>query len=75
RRFGLALGAGVKKEQAEADIGQAIEGLYNVDLVHALSQKHQIDMPITRQVYRIVHESLDPQIAVRELLERTPKSE
>jgi glycerol-3-phosphate dehydrogenase (NAD(P)+) len=32
-------------------------------------------MPITEQVYRILYEGLDPQEAVRNLLERDPKSE
>ncbi len=75
RRFGLALGSGIGREAAEKQIGQAIEGLYNVKNVYTLSKKHRIDMPITQQVYRIIHDSLDPKKAVQELLERAPKSE
>lgn len=75
RRFGLALGEGVSKKDAEKAIGQAIEGLYNTDQVRALAKKHAIEMPITRQVYRILHENLEPRRAVQELLERSPKME
>ncbi|AAO91015.1 NAD(P)H-dependent glycerol-3-phosphate dehydrogenase [Coxiella burnetii] len=75
RRFGLALGEGVDKKEAQQAIGQAIEGLYNTDQVHALAQKHAIEMPLTFQVHRILHEDLDPQQAVQELLERSPKAE
>ncbi len=75
RRFGLALGSGVGIKEAEKTIGQAVEGLYNVKQVYALSKRHKIEMPITHQVYRIIHESLDPKVAVQELLERAQKSE
>ena len=75
RRFGLVLGQGFNKEKAQYTIGQAIEGLYNTDQVHTLAQKHAIEMPITHQVYRILHENLDPGQAVQGLLERSPKVE
>ena len=75
RRFGLALGEGVGLKNAEQTIGQAIEGLYNTKQVFALAEKLAIEMPITRQVYRILHEDLAPQVAVIELLERAPKVE
>jgi len=75
RRFGLALGAGKDRETAEKEIGQAIEGLYNADQVYQLAKAHGIEMPITHQVYRILHENLDPKTAVQALLERAPKSE
>ena len=75
RQFGLALGKGIDVKTAEQAIGQAIEGLYNTAQVYKLAKKHAIDMPVTNQVYRILHENLDPRQAVRELLERSPKME
>lgn len=75
RRFGLALGEGVRKENAEQAIGQAIEGLYNTNQVWSLAKKHKIEMPVTQQIYRILHENLNPKQAVHELLHRSAKTE
>lgn len=75
RQFGLALGGGIIKENAKKAIGQAIEGLYNTNQVLALAKKYKIDMPITQQIYRILHENLEPKQAVQELLHRSTKTE
>ncbi|QTS83643.1 NAD(P)H-dependent glycerol-3-phosphate dehydrogenase [Coxiella endosymbiont of Amblyomma nuttalli] len=75
RRFGLALGKGVDLKIAEQAIEGAIEGLYNTDQVYKLAKKHAVEMPISHQVYRILHENLDPRQAARELLERPQKTE
>ena len=75
RRFGLALGKGISKENAEQAIDQTIEGLYNANKVWALAKKHKIEMPVTQQIYRILHENLDPKQAVQELLHRSAKTE
>ena len=74
-QFGLALGKGINLKTAEQAIGQAIEGLYNTAQVYKLAKKHAVEMPVIYQVYRILHENLDPLQAVRELLERSPKTE
>lgn len=75
RRFGKAVVRCKDIEAAERKIASAIEGLYNVRQVHELAQEKNIDMPITRQVYRILFESVMPEVAVAELLARTPYSE
>ena len=75
RRFGMALGTGIDPETAEQAIGQAIEGRHNSQQVYQLAQKHHVNMPISQQVYRILHHHLDARKAVQELLERTPKIE
>lgn len=74
RRFGIALGKGGDTKTAEKDIGQAVEGLYNAKQIYELAQEHTVDMPITKQVYRVIHENLDPRLAVKELLARVQKS-
>lgn len=75
RRFGMALGQGIEQDQAERDIGQVVEGFHNVRQIYELAQLHQIEMPITTEIFRILHEGLAPSIAVKKLLERTPKIE
>ena len=75
RRFGLALGQGKDPQQAQKDIGQVVEAAANAGEVWQLAQSHRIDMPITEQIYRILHQGVSPIDAAKELLSRTSKSE
>ncbi|MEY4685383.1 MAG: hypothetical protein RLZ25_1842 [Pseudomonadota bacterium] len=75
RRFGLGLGKGLSAEIIAAEIGQEIEGIPTARIVHELSLRHRIEMPITEQVYRILYEGLPPHEAVSNLLVREPKPE
>jgi len=75
RRFGLGLGKGLPRDEVVAQIGQEIEGVATAAVIHRLAQAHGVDMPITEQTYRILHEGLPPAEAVRNLLLREPKTE
>ena len=75
RRFGLGLGQGLAREQVIRDIGQEIEGITTAKLVYLLAQKHGIDMPITEQTYRVLHQGLAPLEAVENLFLRQPRPE
>lgn len=75
RRFGLAVGRGIKREQAEREIQQVVEGISNAKSVYLLAQSLKIDMPITQQVYRILYENFSLQDAVSVLFQRSQKNE
>ncbi len=75
RRFGLALGAGTSKAEAIAEIGQEIEGINTVRKLFEISKNIDVDLPITEQVYRIIHQDHDPATAVQLLLQRNPRAE
>ncbi len=75
RRLGLALGRGTELQQAVRDIGQAIEGLHTARVLDALANKNHIDMPITRQVKRILYDGEEPAAAVQALLTREARPE
>lgn len=75
RRMGLALARGLGIEEAFAEIGQEVEGVHAAEEAWMMAQQHGVEMPITRQVYRILYQQLDPQVAVRELLHRSQKAE
>ena len=75
RRFGKALGRGESRDQAVAGIGQVVEGIHSAAEARALSQMHQVEMPIAEQVYRVLYEGADPHAAVRHLLDRDIKPE
>ena len=75
RRFGLALGEGKTQQQALDDIQQVVEGRSTAKAVYQLAQKHQINMPITEQVYKVLYEELDAKEAAKTLMERAVRAE
>lgn len=75
RRMGLALARGLTIEQARREIGQEVEGIHTAQEVYQLAQKWGEEMPISEQVYRVLFDGLNPQIAVHNLLDRRQKSE
>lgn len=75
RRLGLALGQGKSVDETVTAIGQVVEGINTSKEVWALARSHNVDMPISEQVYRIIHENLPPKDAVHALMERAIRSE
>jgi glycerol-3-phosphate dehydrogenase (NAD(P)+) len=75
RRFGLALGGGKTRQQAETEISQVIEGIDTAGEIFKLSRQHDIEMPITEQVYRVIYRNQSPRDAVHALLARDQKAE
>jgi glycerol-3-phosphate dehydrogenase (NAD(P)+) len=41
----------------------------------ALAARHAVEMPITRQMFAVLHEGRSPREAIRELMERSLKEE
>jgi len=75
RRFGLALGKGKTQQQALDEIKQVVEGRLTAKAVYNLARQHQIEMPITEQVYNVLYEDLDPTVAAKNLMERAVRAE
>lgn len=75
RRFGIAIGQGVGAQQAMADIGQVVEGVGTAREVMQLAHTYAVDMPISRQIYRILYDGVSTADAVNALLVREPKTE
>ncbi|MCG6898279.1 MAG: NAD(P)-dependent glycerol-3-phosphate dehydrogenase [Thiocapsa sp.] len=75
RRLGLALAAGEGLVDAQARIGQEVEGVLTALAVHRLADRLGIEMPICEQVYRVLYDQVSPESATRALLEREPKPE
>jgi glycerol-3-phosphate dehydrogenase (NAD(P)+) len=73
RRLGLQLGQGTNLQSAVKTIGQEVEGIHAAREVNSLCKKWALDMPICTQVYRILYEGLDPEVAVNKLLLRAQK--
>jgi glycerol-3-phosphate dehydrogenase (NAD(P)+) len=75
RRFGLALGQGRTRLSIANEIGQEIEGILAAKDTLLLAKRHNIDMPITEQTYKVLYENLNPLSAVQNLLARDQKAE
>lgn len=75
RRFGILIGQGVPPEQALAQIGMTVEGYHACETAVALSETYGVEMPITRQCYRILTGEIAPAAALRELMIRPQKRE
>jgi len=75
RRLGLALGRGDSVERAVADIGQVVEGVNTSLEVHRLAEKHQVSMPISTQIFGLIHLGWAPEECLRRLLAREQKAE
>jgi len=75
RRLGLALGKGTSLTVAVEEIGQVVEGINTAREVIRLAQHYKVEMPISEQVFCVLHEGLSPATAVRNLLSRDIRSE
>ncbi len=69
------LGEGKTLDEATKALGQVAEGIYTVKAIKKLSEKLNVEMPISNAVYEILYGGLSLKDAVRSLLERAPKPE
>ena len=75
RQLGLAIGRGLSVEQAVAEVGKTVEGMYAAREVLMRARQAGIEMPIVEQVCKILFEGYDPRESVQELLCREQKAE
>lgn len=75
RRTGLLLAQGRSPGEAQREIGQVVEGVRVSREVRRLARKAGIEMPISEQVYKVLHEGRVPREAVDALIRRPPKPE
>lgn len=75
RRAGILIGKGKSVNEAMNEIGMAVEGIYACKAAYQLSLKYKVDMPITRELYKIMFEGIDPKKSVIKLMMRSKKHE
>ncbi len=76
RSVGVELGRGRKlAEILGAMHGMVAEGVFTTNAAVGLARKHGVEMPITEQMHAILHEGKSPSDAIRDLMNRTAKSE
>ena len=75
RRCGLLLAAGKTAEQAQAEIGQVVEGVLAARAVRDVAQRLGGEMPISEQIYRVLYQGAPAKEAVIALMGRTIRAE
>jgi glycerol-3-phosphate dehydrogenase (NAD(P)+) len=75
RQVGIQLGQGKKLPDILSHMKMVAEGVKTAKAAWALAQKHDVDMPIIEQIYRVIFENKDPRAAVNDLMTRESKSE
>jgi glycerol-3-phosphate dehydrogenase (NAD(P)+) len=75
RMVGKELAKGRKLEEIIGSMKMVAEGVETCDAAVALGRKFQVDMPITDQMYAVLHSAKSPRDAIRELMERSLKPE
>ncbi len=74
-QLGNRLAQGQSASEAMEEMGMVAEGYYTADSVAALCARFNIEMPISREVYRILYEGKPPKEAVQDLMLRGVKHE
>ncbi len=75
RTVGVELGKGRKLEDIVGSMRMVAEGVKTTEATDALAEQHRVEMPITRQVRRLLGGQVTPREAIFELMERTLKDE
>ncbi len=73
--FGRLIAEGLSPEAAREKIGMVVEGAYTTISALQLADKAHIDVPITRAVFAILYEGINPRDTVKTLLQRAIKEE
>lgn len=75
RRVGMALGEGKELEQILAELGQVAEGVVTTPKILALARRHNVSVPITEEIDRLLKGESTVKDSLAALLSRTRRSE
>lgn len=75
RFVGVELARGKKLDEILASMRMVAEGVGTTAAARTLAHKADIEMPITEQMFAVLHKGRSPKDALRELMERRLKSE
>ncbi|ROL58878.1 NAD(P)H-dependent glycerol-3-phosphate dehydrogenase [Bacteroidetes/Chlorobi group bacterium ChocPot_Mid] len=75
RYVGEQIGKGRKLKEILSEMKMIAEGVETTISAYQLSQKHQVELPITEQVHRILFDDVNPLEAIANLMTRETKHE
>ena len=75
RKAGYLMGQGYTMQEAMDEVKMVVEGVYSAKAALTLSEKYRIDMPIVKEVNKVLFEGKKPADALSELMMRVKKDE
>jgi glycerol-3-phosphate dehydrogenase (NAD(P)+) len=75
RYVGEQIGKGRKLKEIMDEMKMVAEGIYTTESAYFLAQKHNVELPITEQIYKILFEDVQPMVAIKNLMTRPSKRE
>lgn len=75
RAVGVALGRGKRLDEILDETKFVAEGVKTSKSAAELAKKHNIEMPITTEMYRVMYENESPRAAIQRLMSRSLKAE
>ncbi len=72
---GFKLGKGGRLTDILSKMKMIAEGVATSESAYELSRKHDVEMPIIEQIYKVINEEKKPVNAVKDLMTRSLKSE
>lgn len=75
KKAGMLLGQGLTLEEAIEKTGMVVEGVKTTKSTYSLAKKHNVNMPITKEIYNVLYKEAEVKEAVRRLMVRKKKGE
>ncbi len=75
RTFGERIGRGERVADIASSMNQVAEGVKSSKPVHEIMRKHELALPISHEVFQVVHEGKPPADALQALMHREYKDE
>ena len=75
RRAGILLGQGMSLEESVQKVGMVVEGIKTAKSAYKLSEKLNVEMPITQEIYNVLYNGIEANEAVMRLMGRDKKHE
>jgi glycerol-3-phosphate dehydrogenase (NAD(P)+) len=64
RMFGNMIGRGYTVQSAQMEMNMIAEGYYAVKCIYEINKNLQVNMPITKAVYKILYEKINPTLEI-----------
>jgi glycerol-3-phosphate dehydrogenase (NAD(P)+) len=74
-RAGRMIGEGLSMDEVLEKMGMVVEGIRTTQAAYELSEKLEIDMPVTKALYSVLFNGIDPYQAAEELMGRVKRHE
>ena len=75
RAVGMGLAQGHKLDEIIRSMKTVAEGIKTTNAVVDMAKRHSVEMPISAQMFQVLHFGLAPRMAIQRLMERSLKGE